>query len=105
MDVGRAEVGVISYVGHHIVDIDGIADIPVPAGPVARQVDAVEEAAVGDVGEAVGHGDADANAVGLVGVMVFAGPPEAGAGALADGLEPGMPVTILPPEEAAFQDI
>src|SRR5690606_18896002 len=65
------------------------------------QVFAAAEPAVGYVGEPVGYADADEHAVHLVRLVVFIGPPDAGAETLARRGDPVLAVTIFLEVEAA----
>src|SRR3546814_569978 len=91
------EVGVSGNIDRNIVIVDGIAHEPVPAGVPVRKQFFSPALAIGYVHQTVGNGYADEHAVGFFGLVIFVGPPEAGAGSLAGNRYPWFAIfTCLP---------
>src|SRR4051794_27736501 len=77
------------------VVIDGILHQPVPARVAVTQIRLAHELAVGDIDESIGDGDADLHRLDLVVPLIFVGPPNAGADALAGGVDPRAAGRVL----------
>ena len=64
--------------------------MPVPARVAAANIGFAGELAVRNIDQAIGDGDADVHALGLVAPLILVGPPDAGARAFAGGVDPDL---------------
>src|SRR3546814_2093183 len=91
------EVGVSGNIDRNIVIVDGIAHEPVPAGVPVRKQFFSPSLAFCYVLHTVGSGYSDEHSGGFFGLVIFFGPPEAGAGSLAGNRYPWFAIfTCLP---------
>src|SRR5690606_24416554 len=95
------KVHVVANVGSNVVIVDRVTHEPIETRIAITQVFAPPEPAVGYVGEAVGYANADEHAIHFVRLVVFIGPPYAGAQALAGGGNPVLSVAIFLEIEAS----
>ena len=96
-----AVVDVVPRVHHHVVVVDRVGDEPFPGRGAVGVVGHRPEPAVGDVHQRIGKGERDSLAVGLVGLEILVGPPDAGAGVLVGGDDPGVAQAVVGPGDAA----
>src|SRR3546814_13991485 len=90
------EVGVSGNIDRNIVIVDGIAHEPVPAGVPVRKQFFSPALAIGYVHQTVGTAYAAEHAVGFFALVIFVGPPEAGAGSLAGSRYPWFAIFTCP---------
>src|SRR6185437_14735010 len=95
------EVDVVADVQGHVVIVDGVMVVPVPAGVTVMQIGFAHEFAVGDVDETVRNGDADLHVLDFVTPLIFVGPPDAGTIVFAGRNHPGTAGGILAEGDAA----
>src|SRR5581483_8163528 len=96
-----AEVFVRADIERHVVVIDRIVNGPVVARVAIAQVSFADKPSVGNIGERTGNGDVQLHALDFIALLVFVGPPDAGADAFARGRDPVPPGGVFAKADAA----
>src|SRR6266550_1992799 len=92
---------VIAAAQRDVVVVDRVVDRPVPPRVAVAEIGLAGERAVGDVHQAVRHGDADLHALRLVPPLFLVRPPVAGADVLARSCDPVASRGVLLERETA----
>ncbi len=75
-------------VQRHVVIIDRIADLPIPARVAVAQILLAQKPPVGNIHQVVRHGDVHLHILDFIALLIFVRPPDARANAFARGRNP-----------------
>src|SRR3546814_4220745 len=93
---------IVADVSRHVVIVDRVTHEPIETRVAIAEVFTAAKPAIGHIGKAIGHADADEHAIHFVRLVVFVGQPYTGTETLAGRGDPVLFVAVFLEIKAAI---